>query len=400
MKQVQLKKTSMNINKVEMKKIKIYIGVVLLLCIIIFACKSNLQQGNGEPVSASSNIRGSEYPKINSDLSVIFRVNAPEAQKVQIDLGKLYDMQKDENGIWTVTTEPQVPGFHYYYLVIDGLSVADPSSESFFGVSRMSSGIEIPEKGVDYYLPKNVPSGDIRSQLYFSNVTQEWRRCFIYTPPGYDENTDMRYPVLYLQHGGGEDETGWPVQGKTNFIMDNMIAEGKCKPMLIVMDKGYAMKPGELAATGAGRTTSNTLEEVFINELIPMVDANYRSLTDRENRAMAGLSMGGGQTMRITMNNLDKFAYIGGFSGGSRIQEGEEIKTMYNGVLADPDDFNTKVKVLFFSTGSEEGPRVKESHEKFLAAGIKNIYYESPGTAHEWLTWRRSLHEFAPLLFN
>jgi len=182
--------------------------------------------------------------------------------------------------------------------------------------------------------------------------------------------------------------------------MDNLIAQGKAKPMLIVMDKGYASKPGEVSGTGAGRTASTTLEELVINELIPMIDANFRTLSDRKNRAMAGLSMGGGITMRITMNNLDKFAYIGGFSGGSRINTGEEIKTMYKGVMADPKAFNEKIKVLFFSTGSVEGTRVKESSEKFKAAGINNIYYESPGTAHEWLTWRRSLNQFAPLLFR
>jgi len=349
---------------------------------------------------ASTNVPNAEYPKIDSQSRVTFRFKAPDAQKVQIDLGKKFDMVKKADGFWEVTTEPIVEGFHYYSVIVDGYVAVDPSSQTFYGMSRNASGIEIPEKGVDYYLPKDVPHGQIRRMNYFSNITKTWRVAYVYTPVGYDTKTKEKYPVLYLYHGGGEDETGWPNQGKTDFIMDNLIAEGKAKPMLIVMDKGYATKPGEVTGTGQGRTPSTTLEEVVINELIPMIDSNFRTLSDRKNRAMAGLSMGGGITLRITMNNLDKFAYIGGFSGGSRINAGEEIKTMYKGVMADPKAFNEKVKVLFFSTGSVEGPRVKESSEKFKAAGINNIYYESPGTAHEWLTWRRSLHEFAPLLFK
>ena len=349
---------------------------------------------------ASTNVPGAEYPRIDSQSRVTFRFKAPDAQKVQIDLGKKFDMVKKADGFWEVTTEPIVEGFHYYSVIVDGYVAVDPSSQTFYGMSRNASGIEIPEKGVDYYLPKDVPHGQIRRMNYFSNITKTWRVAYVYTPAGYDTKVKEKYPVLYLYHGGGEDETGWPNQGKTDFIMDNLIAEGKAKPMLIVMDKGYATKPGEVSGSGPGRTASTTLEEVVINELIPMIDLNFRTLTDRKNRAMAGLSMGGGITLRITMNNLDKFAYIGGFSGGSRINAGEEIKTMYKGVMADPKAFNEKVKVLFFSTGSVEGPRVKESSEKFKAAGISNIYYESPGTAHEWLTWRRSLHEFAPLIFK
>jgi len=349
---------------------------------------------------ASTNVPNAEYPKIDSQSRVTFRFKAPDAQKVQIDLGKKFDMVKKADGFWEVTTEPIVEGFHYYSVIVDGYVAVDPSSQTFYGMSRNASGIEIPEKGVDYYLPKDVPHGQIRRMNYFSNITKTWRVAYVYTPAGYDTKTKEKYPVLYLYHGGGEDETGWPNQGKTDFIMDNLISEGKAKPMLIVMDKGYATKPGEVTATGQGRAPSTTLEEVVINELIPLIDSNFRTFSDRKNRAMAGLSMGGGITMRITMNNLDKFAYIGGFSGGSRINAGEEINTIYKGVMADPKAFNEKVKVLFFSTGSVEGPRVKESSEKFKAAGINNIYYESPGTAHEWLTWRRSLHEFAPLLFK
>ncbi len=376
------------------------ISLLVVLLTILFNTEGAWAQGLPDSKPASTNVPGAEYPRIDSQSRVTFRFKAPEAQKVQIDLGKKFDMEKKADGFWEVTTDPIVEGFHYYSVIVDGYVAVDPSSQTFYGMSRNASGIEIPEKGVDYYLPKAVPHGQIRRVNYYSDITKTWRVAYVYTPAGYDVKVNEKYPVLYLFHGGGEDETGWPNQGKADFIMDNLIAEGKAKPMLVVMDKGYATKPGEVSGAGAGRSTSNTLEEVVIKELIPMIDSNFRTLTDRKNRAMAGLSMGGGITMRITMNNLDKFAYIGGFSGGSRITQGEEIKTMYNGVMADPKVFNEKVKVLFFSTGSVEGPNVKTSHEKYLAAGIKNSYYESPGTAHEWLTWRRSLHEFAPLLFK
>lgn len=377
------------------------ISAFAVLLTVLFSTVSLQAQNSTDSKPASTNVPNAEYPKIDSQSRVTFRLKAPDAQKVQIDLGKKFDMVKKTDGFWEVTTEPIVEGFHYYSVIVDGYVAVDPSSQTFYGMSRNASGIEIPEKGVDYYLPKDAPHGQIRRMNYFSNITKTWRVAYVYTPAGYDTKTKEKYPVLYLYHGGGEDETGWPNQGKTDFIMDNLIAEGKAKPMLIVMDKGYATKPGEVAASGQGRTTpSTTLEEVVINELIPMIDSNFRTLADRKNRAMAGLSMGGGITMRITMNNLDKFAYIGGFSGGSRINEGEDVKTMYKGAMTDPKAFNEKVKVLFFSTGSVEGPRVKESSEKFKAAGINNIYYESPGTAHEWLTWRRSLHQFAPLIFK
>jgi enterochelin esterase-like enzyme len=270
---------------------------------------------------------------------------------------------------------------------------------------------------VDFYLPKDVPHGEIRERWYFSKTTEAWRRIFIYTPPDYDSNREARYPVLYLQHGGGEDERGWVVQGRMNFIMDNLIAAKKSKPMVIVMEKGYARKPGEAEvplrppAAGAGaqppdfRRAFGALEEVFIKDLLPMIDATYRTIPDREHRAMAGLSMGGMQTFNITLNNLDKFAYIGGFSGaGGNFGGGTfDPKTAHNGVMADAEAFNKKVKLVWLGIGTAEGERfynsVKNYRESLEKAGIKTVFYESPGTAHEWQTWRRSLNEFAPLLF-
>ena len=200
-------------------------------------------------VPAPSNIRGAEYPRIHPDLRVTFRIKAPDAQKVDFGFfdSQRYPATKGEDGFWTATTEPQVPGFHYYRVFIDGAEVNDPASETFYGTGKETSGIEIPEKGVDYYLPKDVPHGEVRERWYFSKTTQAWRRIFVYTPPGYDTDRDTRYPVLYLQHGGGEDERGWPNQGRVGFILDNLIAERKARPMLVVMEQGYARRPGDAA---------------------------------------------------------------------------------------------------------------------------------------------------------
>ena len=369
-------------------------------------------QAADEGKPASSNIMNAEYPKVYADLSVAFRLKAPDAQKVQVDImAKKYDMTKGADGVWTVKIPPQVVGFHYYQLWVDGVSVPDPGSDTFFGVGRQFSGIEIPEAGVDYDALKNVPHGQVRNFRYYSKTVQAWRRAFVYTPPDYDTNLKARYPVLYLQHGGGEDETGWPKQGRADLILDNLIAGKQAVPMIIVMDKGYAMKPGEQPPQPPGpgrpfRFVFTTFEEVVINDLIPAIDSTFRTLADREHRAMAGLSMGGMQTFQITMAHLDKFAWIGGFSGSGGIGPGGpfDAKTAYNGVMADPASFNRKVKLVWIGIGTEEPEMMYKGvhafHAALAQAGIKHVYWESPGTAHEWLTWRRDLHEFAPLLFK
>lgn len=360
-------------------------------------------------VPASTNIPGVQYPQILPDNRVVFRVKAPDAQKLQIDLGKKYDMVKDTGGYWKLTTEPVVEGFHYYSLLIDGVPVVDPSSQTFYGMGRMASGIDIPDKDMDYYQPRNVPHGQVRSVNYFSGITKAWRRANVYTPPGYDNDVTKRYPVLYLQHGAGEDETGWPGQGKMDFILDNLIAEGKATPMIVVMDRGYATDPvrpvsTEPAGPGPRGMSANVFPEVLVKEIIPMIDKNFRTLSDREHRAMAGLSMGGFQTFQTTMTNLDKFSYIGGFSGAGFLQPGADITRMYNGEWADANAFNQKVKLVYISIGTAEPERmytgVKGFHEALEKAGIKHVYYESPGTSHEWQTWRRSLRQYASLIFK
>jgi enterochelin esterase-like enzyme len=363
--------------------------------------------GIGEP--ASTNVPNAQYPQILPDNRVVFRVKAPEAQRVQMDLGKKYDMAKDTSGYWIVTTDPIVIGFHYYSLLIDGVALVDPSSQTFYGMGRMASGIDIPEPGVDYYMPRDVPHGQIRSVNYYSETTRTWRRAFVYTPHGYDDDATRRYPVLYLQHGGGEDETGWPVQGKADFILDNLIAESAAKPMIVVMDRGYAVdptkrrveaKPGDLRAAMA----NNDFPAVLVKDIVPMIDKTFRTIADRDHRAMAGLSMGGFQTFQTTMTNLDKFAYVGGFSGAAFLAPDTDITEAFDGVWADAAAFNKQVKVMYLSIGTAEPERMYNNvngfHKKLESAGIDHIYYESPGTSHEWQTWRRSLHQFAGMIFK
>ncbi|GAA3990890.1 alpha/beta hydrolase-fold protein [Mucilaginibacter dorajii] len=355
---------------------------------------------------ASTNIPGVKYPQIFPDNTVFFRVKAPEAKSVQIDLLKKYPMTKDTGGYWTLTTDPIVLGFHYYSLIIDDVAVADPSSQTFYGMGRMASGIDIPDPEGDFYTIKDVPHGEVRSVNYYSNITKAWRRANVYTPPGYDTQTDQRYPVLYLQHGSGEDETGWPAQGKMNFILDNLIAGKQATPMIVVMDRGYATDPTQPVTTSARGMSmaGNVFPDVLVKEIVPMVDAKFRTLASRDHRAMAGLSMGGFQTFQTTMTNLDKFAYIGGFSGAGFMQPGTDITKMYNDVFADANAFNQKVKVLYLSVGTTEQERmqtmVKGFHEALEKAGIKHVFYQSPGTAHEWQSWRRSLNQFAGLIFK
>jgi len=380
----------------------------------IYAQNSD-ELANSKP--ASTNIVGAEYPRVDAQRRVIFRLRAPEAQTISVSLGNA-PLAKGEDGFWTGTTPPQDPGFHYYTLKINGVDVADPASESFFGAGKVMSGMEIPEEGVNFYDIKNVPHGDVRSFWYYASSTGEMRHAYIYTPPMYDKNPQQRYPVLYLQHGMGEDRRAWSNQGHANFILDNLIAEGKAKPMIIVMEDGgiaagmggprrSAPAQGQ-PAQGAPRTAGqapggmasfwDSFGNVIVKDLIPTIDASYRTLNDRGHRAIAGLSLGGTQTYQISQANLDKFSNIGIFSapfGFPGVEKG------YNGLLAKPAEFAKQVKVFFISMGSKEGPSSGRAiHEELDKAGVKNVYYEAPGTAHEFQTWRKSLYNYAQLLFQ
>jgi enterochelin esterase-like enzyme len=369
---------------------------------------------------ARSNVLGAEYPRVTDDSRVVFQLKAPQAQRVQADImATKYDMVKDENGVWTVTTPPLVPGFHYYQLVVDGTSMNDPASHAYFGVGRDFSGIEVPEKGVDYYLPRDVPHGQVHTVWYRSSVTGDWRRCLVYTPPDYDASLSRRYPVLYLQHGSGEDETGWIEQGHAHFILDNLIAEKKAIPMIVVMDKGYAARAGQTPPSAAPPTVvngttrvggrpggMNAFGEVVIKDLVPFVDRTFRTIADRDHRAMAGLSMGGNQACQIALANLDTFAWLGMFSGtGIGLStEPFDPKTAFNGAFADAASFNRRVHLVWIGLGTAEpNPfpgSIKAFKESLDKGGIQYVSFESPGTAHEWLTWRRSLNDFAPRLFK
>jgi enterochelin esterase family protein len=388
---------------------------------------------------------GRQYPQVNSEGRARFRVRAPDAQSVSINLGGGTRLTRGEDGFWTGTTAPLDPGFHFYQVTIDGAEVAD-DTRMFYGAGRWGSAVEVPEKGVDFFDLKDVPHGQLRQVPYYSKVENAWRRCFVYTPPDYDKNASARYPVLYLQHGAGEDETGWGNQGHANIILDNLIANSKARPMIIVMNNGGgstlfgpaggggrggatgarrgpargaapggpgagapATQPGARAIARGGAPASmpagargprgggfgagfaEPFQTILLTEVIPFVDANFRTLADREHRGLAGLSMGGMQTHTIAMAHLETFSHIGIFSGGMITPE----------EAGDPNTFNARVKVLFISLGSKENPAgAQANHEALTAAGIKNYFYVAPGTAHEWHTWRKSLYEFAPLLFK
>jgi enterochelin esterase family protein len=437
---------------------------------------ANASAGTAHP--SPYNFPGVPYPRIEADNRVTFHFTAPNAQKVQVglvtpgsnSLNPLpVDMVKSPDGVWSYTTSaPQSPGYHNYWMFVDGAAVLDPGTQAFIGYGHMCNGYEVPEPGVDWYDIKDVPHGHVQIENYFAKTTNSWRRIFVYTPPGYDANLKTRYPVFYLQHGGGEDERVWIEMGRTNVILDNLLAQGKVKPMIVVMEtsatgapdaaggrpgiggappaggagRGPGAAPGVGAPTaagappGAGRGAAGppggAYGQLMVNDLIPWVDKNFRTIPDKDHRAMAGLSMDGGQTATVTMANLDKFSYIGLFSGGAQIGGGGrgrggaapsgspgatpapapaaapaalDLKTIYNGQMADPAEFNRKVRVLFMSFGTEppieNAEGLKRHQEQLIAAGIKNSYvYISPGTTHEWQTWRRSLYTFAQLLFK
>ncbi len=388
------------------------IACVLLAVLWSQTCWAERAAGPAEPNDfkpASSNQPGRQYPQVDSEGRVRARIAAPEAHTVLLDIGAVkYPMTKDENGVWTGDSKPQDEGFHYYQLWIDGAAVPDPGSLYFYGAGRWGSGVEVPARDQDFYALKDVPHGQIREQLYFSKSNSTMRRCFVYTPPDYDKDTSRRYPVLYLQHGGGEDETGWPNQGKTNLIMDNLIAAGKAKPFIIVMDNGTWTRARPPRGGERGRGTwppagwADGFKKTLLEDIIPMIDANYRTLADRPHRAMAGLSMGGMQTRVITLASPETFSHVGLFSGGSISLDD----------VNDAPGFKENVKLVFVSYGSREledrrtggrgafGGDPKANTDALKEAGMNAHFYVSPDTAHEWQSWRRSLHKFAPRLFQ
>ena len=391
------------------------------LAVVLLAASVCLGQADSGFKPASSNVLDSQYPKVDSSSRVLVRFKAPDAAHVKLNFwsSTKMDMEKQPDGYWTATTPPMAPGLHYYTIIVDGAEVSDPASTAYFGGGKWASAVEVPEAGADYYQIENVPHGQVRQVWYHSSVTGTWRDAFVYLPPGYD-TSNARYPVLYLQHGAGEDETGWTRQGRANFILDNLIASGSTKPMILVMADGYATRAGYVVPDLTGKPFGSpemmqvmkermgAFEDDMTQVLIPFIDKTFRTLPDRDHRAMAGLSMGGMQTFQITFDHLDLFSYIGGFSGAMNIFEmgnkKMDLKTAYHGAMADPAAFAQRVHLLWLGVGTDEPAWIKNGLENMNAVlnegKVKHVFYESPGTSHEWQTWRRDLKNFAPLLFQ
>lgn len=350
---------------------------------------------------ASTNIRSAKYPQILPDNRVMFRIKAPEANAVQIDLGRKYDMLKDTGGYWVLTTDTISPGFHYYSLLIDKVALADPASESFYGMGRQASGIEIPFTEGAYYAERDVPHGDVRIKRYYSPVTNSWRRFYVYTPPGYDSNTAAQYPVLYILHGGGEDERGWASQGRTDLILDNLIAAGQARPMLVVMPDANL---GAGGFTGSGIESSLRMFERELKQaIIPFVEKNFRVLTDAKSRALAGLSLGGLHTLYTGLNNTSLFSYLGVFSSGWIMpMMNKTADDQYNLMKANKDGINRNLSSLWIAMGGKEDiayNNCKAMLAKFDELGIRYVYSEYPG-GHTWPVWRNNLYNFARVLFR
>lgn len=357
-----------------------------------------------EGISSEYCIPGAVYPCIDEHSRATFVLEAPDARQVDADIcSKIYPMTKDENGLWKVTTDSLPVGHHYYRLVVDGVRVNDPNVYTTYGAGSSYSQIDIPESKEDaayYNFDPKIQHGQVRECHYWSDIHQRMRRCFVYTPAEYETSGSKKYPYFILQHGMAENETGWHEQGKMANIMDNAIAAGEAVPMIVVMDNGdcdYGMGayPGEtMESFGA------SFEYVVLDELIPYVESTFRVYTDREHRAISGLSWGGKQSFDIGLRHTDMFSGIGAFSGAIFVMSGMDINTLYDGVFADAAKFNQDVPVLFMSNGTEEGLGGMALDKMLTDAGINYTRFVSPGTAHEWLTWRRSLNQFIRLLFK
>jgi enterochelin esterase-like enzyme len=374
-------------------KNSLYMFSQLLFKPIDIAAFGNISNA-GRP--AESNVRSAKYPQVLPDGRAVFRIKASDAQKVQLDLVRKYDMVKNGEGIWEITTDSLSEGFHYYSLIIDGVAIADPASETYYGMGRMASGIEVPFKGDRYYEIRKVPHGDIRIKHYYSNVTNSWRDFYIYAPPGYDQNTSEKYPVLYIMHGGGEDERGWATQGRTDLIIDNLISEKKAVPMIVVM------VDGNLPVNAFGEEGLIVFEKELKQSIIPFVENNYRVKTESKYRALAGLSMGGIQTLYAGVKNTDMFSYLGVFSSGWFAERKELSNPQYEFMKNNTEKINNNLKQFWISQGGKEDIAWKNCQtmlSKFDEMKIKYTYTEYPG-GHTWPVWRNNLYKFSQLLFK
>ena len=389
----------------KIKNIKSINPLVVFYIVTLLSFNITRAQPVENSIPAPTNNNQNQCPCILPDLSVVFKTRAPEASQLQISMGKTYEMEKDADGIWTVHTPPLDPGFHYYSLIIDGVSVADPASQSFYGTGKMSSAIDIPEKGTDFYEIKDVPHGALSSRYYFSSYTKSWRRLFVYTPPGYENNRNKKYPVVYIQHGGGEDETGWAVQGKTDMILDNLIAENKAIPMIAVISNGNIRAPGG-GPGGYSSAGMAPFKEEMTKNIVPFIDTNYRTLPKAENRALCGLSMGGGQSFYVGLESPEYFGSIGVFStglfGGIRTTgSGFDAEKEIPGLLTQSDRFNKQLDVFYISCGEQDMriDHTKKAVDLMRKNGLEVVFNSFPGD-HEWQVWRKSLHDFAQHIFK
>ena len=407
-------------NLIELNKMKkTLVGCLLIFMSAGIACVAQSGQAsevfNADTAHASPyNLYGAQYPRIEADSRVTFRFHAPDAQKVQVSIVNVpFDMVKGSDGVWEYTSEPQDKGYHNYWMIVDGAIVVDPATNAFIGYSHMCNGFEIPDPDGGFYQLKDVPHGNVLIKNYYSDVAKSWRHIFVYTPPSYEQNTTDRYPVLYLQHGGGEDERVWIEMGRTNLILDNLIAEGKIRPFIVVMEtsavgpqfpmpprtaatpatapgaaRQATQAPGALAQRPRFRFSFDKYADLMIRDMIPWIDENFRTIPDQAHRAMSGLSMGAMCTKSVTLAHPETFSYIGLFSGGT--------------IAPDEISDKSKVKHVFMSYGSRErgSEGVEAAADALNQAGIKSTAYVSPLTAHEWQSWRRSLYEFAQLLFK
>jgi enterochelin esterase family protein len=360
---------------------------------------------DGPPVPLPSTVRGSATPAMTPDHRISFRLKAPDAKGVEVHCkgslwgGKPFPLTKDKDGLWSGISEPAEPGFYYYELIVDGVAVNDPGSQTYFGWARETSGLDIPGPLYDFCDVKPVPHGEVRSRTYESKTTGTARRALVYTPPSYDRDPSVRYPVLYLQHGSGESERSWSQQGRASFILDNLIAEKLAVEMIVVMELGYATRAG--AAPGPGSRGNEAFEELVVNDLVPMIDATYRTRADRDSRAIAGLSMGGGQAVRIGLGHSDLFASVAALSGGAAGGANGSRPDGIAKAIADPAAFNSRTRLFWIGCGEQDGgyARTKETHEALEKAGVTHAWFETAG-GHEWGVWRQSLRDLAQKLFK
>ncbi|MBU3820966.1 esterase [Flavobacteriaceae bacterium XHP0103] len=392
----------------------------LTFVVLLFFHGLIFSQTNQEPYvddfkPSTANESGKAFPKVNSERRMLVRLPAPEAQWVQLQVGGVkYDLKKDAEGIWTGMSKPLDEGFHMYHFVVDGVRVQDLNTYSFYDDGHWGSAVEIPAEDEAFYAIKNVPHGQIRQNLYYSEVHQTWRRCFVYTPPGYDKDPTKTYPVLYLQHGGGGNETGWPNQGKVNLIMDNLLDEGKINPFIIVMDNGtWSMPPGTPnGPDGLPLGWTDKFRMTLLEDIIPFIEENYRTIPDHLHRGLAGWSMGGMETRLIALAVPEVFSHIGMFSGGSITEKDiagslgfntNNIKLYFNGygtrelsggLGSSRSSVDGKEGIDFFKGYPEESVKTLKN------LGFNAVFYLSPLTAHEWQSWRRSFHSYAQELFK